>query len=169
MQKIQNFIAKLLGLPTSLEIAALRQSMETLNSSFESNTNTMERVNREFNEFKGDIRTLYKEVSSDIKRVDRKVGQIKPILKVDDAEAITFIKGILSRHDSQISTQSTAIQTKVLELNQLQRESKAAVAQAQEASSKLNNVLNGLGLSDLTQEEPFQKLRDVIQGKVALG
>jgi chromosome segregation ATPase len=168
MKKIQNFIAKLLGLPTSLEIAALRQSMETLNSSFEHNTNTLQRVNKEFNEFKSDIRLLYKEVSSDIKRVDGKVSRVKPILKVDDPEAITFIKGILSRHDTQIGTQSTAIQTKVLELNKLQRESEAAVKQAQESSTKLNNVLNGLGLDDLTKPEPFQKLRDVIQGKVAL-
>lgn len=166
---MKKFIAKLLGMVTLEEFESLKGEMIALELSNESIINNNEGLKRDTLGFKSDMRLLYKEVSSDIKRVDAKIKAVKPILKVEDPEAVAFIKGILKRHDSQITTQATSIQIKMLELNKLETETRMVLEKAKQASSNLNNVLNGLGLSDITDKnEPFQKLRDVIHGKIAL-
>ena len=166
---MKKFIAKLLGLVTLEDFNKLQGEMLELLSSNDANINAVAGLRRDTDGFKNDMRILYSEVTSDIKRVDAKFKNVKPILKVEDPEAVAFIKGILKRHDSQITTQSIAIQTKMPQLRELENKAEIACRKAQEASSNLNNVLNGLGLSEITESnEPFQKLRGVIHGKIAL-
>lgn len=154
---MKKFIAKLLGVPTKLEFNNLLGLVEELNAGYEENKQKLGSLGGSFNGLQSDMKVLYGEVSSDIKRVDAKIKAVKPILKVEDPEAVTFIKGILSRHDSQIGTQSTAIQTKVLELNKLQHESKKAVELVKQDSTRLNNLLNGLGITESTQIETLRE------------
>jgi len=167
---MKNFIAKLfglLGLTTKSDFEALQAKVLLLGDE----NRSLKKSNEEFNvkfqslsDLRSDMATLYSEVAADIKRVDAKIGMVKPILKVEDPEAVDFIKEILSRHDKQITNQAAGIQTKILQLNSVEGKALAAIQQVKIDSAKLNNILNGLGLNDPSSEE-FKNFKDTLSGK----
>ena len=99
-----------------------------------------------FENLMSDYRALYLELTSDIKRVDNKIKNIKPHLKVDDPETKAFIKGILGKHDNKINNMEYDIGNKIIELKGMSNQCEHALQQAKEAIQTVHNIFNGLGL-----------------------
>lgn len=164
MKKIKKMIAKFLDLPTTEDIDALTSEVFQLSSLHDATQKEMQGMRADFRTLKSDMKALYGEVSSDIKRVDGKIGRVKPTLKVEDPEAVAFIKGILSKHDTNIGTQQVALQSKILQLKEVEERAKNAVEVSEKASLKINNLLNGLGLTEVTPEgNGFSHLKDLLK------
>lgn len=173
IQKMQKGLAKMLGLPTRQEIESLKSEVFEMNTKYTYALELMTRLGRDMSTLREDMKTLYKGLESDIRNVKMNVKTIKPILKVEDPEAVAFIKGILSKHDHSIATQQNFLEGKMHELRKVEgtirqsaQDATQAVDIATKASVKINNVLNGLGLTDkdsVKNEEIFAKVREVIK------
>lgn len=143
---MRKFIAKVLGLPTLEEVQKFNEQSMTIalksDEALESNRKALQSMN----DLRNDMKTLYGELNQDIANVKSNVKQIKPILKVQDEEAVAFIKGILKKHDVNMSNNQTDLHQRTIQLGQLQTKIETATRKAEEASRRLNNVLNGLGM-----------------------
>ena len=139
-------IANWLGLATTQEIDDLKLLGFELDTLHSTAVEEMRGLREDFRSFKKDMSALYGEVSSDIKRVDKKIMAVKPILKVEDKEAVDFIKGILSKHDNKMNNQENQLADSHRALIEMQDTTRKAVDTASEATAKINNVLIGLGL-----------------------
>ena len=145
--RLCNGIAKLLGLPTQEQITDL--------------TNKLNEAIKERNILSYRFDTMNKEIYRDIDRINNKINNIKPVLKVKDKESVNFIKGILSKHDNKINTQQQFLEHKKIELENIEVSARNAVDKATKASGKLNNVLNALGLTN-TNDPDFSSFRELI-------
>ena len=148
----------MLGLPTNEDIDKVVEGFKLLMMKYENSIDEIQQVKSQFGSLRSDMSALYSEVSSDIKRVDKKVKAIKPILKVQDEEAVSFIKGILSKHDIEMTNNQRFLEESKRSSDEALRSAKQAVIEAKDvvlkselANEKVENVLNGLGI---TPEEP---------------
>lgn len=139
-------IAKFLGLPTSEQLKEFNEKVTEVMLSSDAAVQSSLKTREAMQELREDMKTLYNELDSNIRNVEMNVRQIKPILKVQDEEAVAFIKGIFSRHDNNMRNNQTALTNKLLQIDEMQRSADSAVKRATEASNRLNNVLNGLGM-----------------------
>lgn len=148
-------IRKFLGLNSSEQFDEIIRKLDFLKQETEKSVEMAGQAHNNVTTIRNDMKVLYSSLEQDIKNVKMNVKSIKPILKVEDKEAVDFIKGILSKHDHSIKTQQTFLESKMYELASLEKEIQAMTEQAQEAllnsertSLKINNVLNGLGLTE---------------------
>jgi hypothetical protein len=100
------------------------------------------------NQLRNDMKILYQEVNQNVKYFGDKASKIKPVIKVDDPEAVAFMKGILSTHDKRIESQQLYLETKKLELDALEREVRAARSRL-EQDIILQNEKNNLIMDKL--------------------
>lgn len=68
-----------------------------------------------------DVRVLYKELQSDIQRLNNKLVMIKPILKVDSPEAEQWIKDVLTKQTGLVRTQQTSIEEQLFKTRELEQ------------------------------------------------
>lgn len=156
-------IANWFGLPTKEDIDEIKNLVMASEVITSATMGEVSDLKERFLELKRDMRALYSEVESDIKRVDRKITAVKPILKVQDPEAVAFIKGILSKHDNKMNTQEFQLAESHRSLIALEDKAQKAVDRAADASTKINNVLVGLGLN-LNEKEAYSidNLRNIV-------
>ena len=162
-QKIKDKIAQWLGLPTQGDIKKISEGVNLLIEQNKDLQEQFDTVKGQFNTLKSDMRALYGEVASDIKRVDKKIKAVKPILKVEDEEAVAFIKGILSKHDRHMNINQESLQSSMREFNSLNKQAALAVEKANKATQTVNNIFNGLGLTEATPDlQVFEAVKTII-------
>lgn len=174
---MKNFIRKFLGLTSTEEIDALKkeisdakQELFLMQSHYEAAIAGMFRVREDMALLRQDMRNLYSENTQEISRLNREVKSVKPVLKVEDPKAVKFIKGILSKHERHLNTQQSFLESKLLELGRAEAKANNAVNIATEASTKINNVIKGLGLSQgQPDEEVFDALKYIIKEAAEAG
>lgn len=167
---MKDFIRKLFGLPSQADITKMTETLFEIQLRYDQSIEQMFAIQDDMRTLRNDMKTLYADSSGEISRVKRELKLIKPVLKVEDPEAIKFIKGILSKHDHNLNTQQSFLETKMIELNRAEGQANKAITIAAEAATKINNVIVGLGLnSEEPTEEIYTKLRSIIKEAHAAG
>ena len=167
-------LAKWLNLPTQEEIDELKGLVMMAESTLNAAMTEVSGMRVDIRMDKQAMKALYGELRSDISICNQRISKIKPILRVDDEEAVKFIKDILSKHDHKMNTQERQLTNEIQALVQLKDRVEDAEDTATKASNKINNVLNGLGLTEEMKPEDikFHHLKDMlveaaIKGKTA--
>lgn len=167
---MKDFIRKFLGLPSTEQIQKLNDELFMMQGKFEDAVTGMIQVREDMSQLRQDMRSLYQEQSSEIARIHNDVKRVKPVLKVEDPEAVKFIKGILSKYDRNLNTQQSFLETKMIELSRAEGQANKAISIATEAANKIDNVINGLGLKDeKPSEEIFEAFRYIIKEAAKAG
>lgn len=117
---MRKFIAKVLGLPTKEDVLMMNLKNNVAVESYR-------KVLQDMNKLREDMKTLYTELDQNISNVKMNVKSIKPILKVQDEEAVKFIKDILKRHDINMNNNQTDLTKRGIELNELKSRADAAL------------------------------------------
>ena len=98
-------------------------------------------LTNQMNTLRTDMKTLYGEISTDTRRELKKIGNIKPILKIEDPEAVKFIKDILSVHDKKIQTQQEFLEMKKINLDRLESSVDSKLLKLEELYVNLTEAL----------------------------
>lgn len=103
---------------------------------------------------KDDTRLLYGELEQNIRNLDSKINRIKPVIKVDDPEAEKFIKGVLSKQDSIIRTQQTAIEEKLYSIQSIERSFETKLSEVNRKFDLILSTLTEIQQKESTKETP---------------
>lgn len=95
----------------------------------------------EMTQLRSDMKTLYSEISTDTRRELKKIGNIKPVLKIEDPEAVKFIKDILSTHDKKTQTQQEFLEMKRLQLVDMENKINCKLLKMEELHVNLTEAL----------------------------
>lgn len=156
-------ISSQLELELQLEISSLRSERDSVVSALISNQSAMD-------DLRSTMEILYSELDTSIRQNEQQIRKIKPVLKVQDPEAVKFIKDILSKHDVNINTQQQFLEAKKLELMKLESELNNSTYVLRQAVDKVNILMSMIGLEkDTSVEDIRKKLSKIIQQAEVLG
>jgi hypothetical protein len=83
------------------------------------------------------MKLLYNEMDTNLNYEMAKIEKIKPVVKVDSPEAEAFFKSVLSKQDKKVQTQQECLETRILNLNSLENQVRAA---RNEFENKINQA-----------------------------